>query len=149
MQRGISFFMSSLLTLRGRTNTVHPIIISVLKRLLPTTFPRAMSPLPFIADIALTANSGAEVPNATMVSPITSSETFILFAMEEAPSVRAFAPDRISASPTMNSNISAIITIAKIQIFVLSLQYAKVLLGPVKAQGGACHSGRVGKTVIY
>ena len=39
--------------------------------MLPTTLPMAMSALPFRAEDMLTVSSGAEVPKATMVSPMT------------------------------------------------------------------------------
>ena len=55
----------------GAKSAVQPTIIKVLKMLLPTTFPMAMSALPFRAEDTLTVSSGADVPKATMVSPIT------------------------------------------------------------------------------
>ena len=39
------------------------------------TLPMAMSLLPFLADTMLVANSGSEVPPATMVRPITAFDT--------------------------------------------------------------------------
>ena len=42
----------------GAKSAVQPTIISVLKILLPTTFPMAMSALPFRAEETLTVSSG-------------------------------------------------------------------------------------------
>src|SRR3989338_1565884 len=50
----------------------------------------------------LTINSGAEVPNATIVSPITSAETPRRLAREEAPSTSKPAPLMSAAKPTKN-----------------------------------------------
>lgn len=49
----------------GAKSAVQPTIIKVLKMLLPTTFPMAMSVLPFRAEDTLTVSSGADVPKAT------------------------------------------------------------------------------------
>ena len=74
MQSGISLLNVPLVTLIGTIAAVQPTIISVLKILLPTTFPIAMSALPFSAETTLTVNSGADVPKATIVNPITKLE---------------------------------------------------------------------------
>ena len=71
MHKGISFCSVFRVTAMGANSAVQPTIISVLKILLPTTLPMAMSALPFSAEDTLTVNSGAEVPKATIVSPIT------------------------------------------------------------------------------
>ena len=52
----------------------------------------AMSLLPFMAAVILTANSGALVPKATMVSPITNAGILSFFATDEAPSTKKSAP---------------------------------------------------------
>ena len=72
------------------------------------TLPNASSALPLIAAITLTTNSGADVPNATTVKPITKSEIPKRFATADAPSVKALAPIRINANPNIN-NITSII----------------------------------------
>ena len=69
-----------------------PTISSVLKTLLPTTFPTLISALPSRALKKLTTNSGMLVPIATTVRPITISLTFHLRAMLDAPSVNLSAP---------------------------------------------------------
>ena len=71
MQRGISLRNVFWEMTIGAKSAVQPTIIKVLKMLLPTTFPMAMSALPFRAEDTLTVSSGADVPKATMVSPIT------------------------------------------------------------------------------
>lgn len=98
---GISLVMMLRSTFIGMTIAVTPIMTRILNILLPTTLPIASSALPWIADMRLMTNSGAEVPNATTVSPIMRSETPQRFAIADAPSVRIFAPTRISASPNM------------------------------------------------
>ena len=50
-------------------------------------------------DNKLMTNSGADVPKATMVKPITKSEIRNFFATAAEPSVNALAPIRISANP--------------------------------------------------
>ena len=54
--------------------------------LLPITFPTARSVFPFAAEKRLTVSSGAEVPKATIVRPITISETLSFFAIDAEPS---------------------------------------------------------------
>jgi hypothetical protein len=49
---------------------VMPNTRRIFEILLPTTFPRAISGCPCIAACKLTSNSGAEVPKATIVSPM-------------------------------------------------------------------------------
>jgi len=69
----------------------------------PMTFPIARSGAPFVAAIMLTRSSGAEVPNAIIVSPITSVEILRRFAIEAAPSTRRSAPFKRITKPTMNN----------------------------------------------
>ena len=56
------------------------------------TFPKAASPLPSMAEIKLTINSGIEVPKATTVSPIAKLDILNFLAMEEEPLTRKSAP---------------------------------------------------------
>ena len=53
-----------------------------------------MSFNPLKAALMVTRNSGAEVPRATMVSPITSSDTLNFLAMAEAESTIQSAPNQ-------------------------------------------------------
>ena len=64
----------------------------MLKMLLPTMFPTETSPWPRKAESRVTANSGAEVPRATRVSPMISSETPSRRASREAESTTHWAP---------------------------------------------------------
>ena len=95
MASGISFVNVPLVIVIGATTAVTPTIIKILKMLLPTTFPIESSALPLIADTILTVNSGAEVPKATIVRPITNDDMLNLLANAAAPSVKKLAPDRI------------------------------------------------------
>ena len=66
---GNSFFTVLFFTCNVWTQAAVPNINKIFKILLPTTFPSTISPLPEINDFTLTANSGALVPNATIVNP--------------------------------------------------------------------------------
>ena len=90
----------------GATSAVQPTIIRALKVLLPTTLPMEMSALPFRADDTLTASSGAEVPKATMVRPMTMLGMLKRLATDAAPSVRPLAPSRMRMSPPMRKRMS-------------------------------------------
>ena len=95
----------------GQTIAVIPTIANELKMLLPTTLPMARSDWPLTAEIALTTNSGVEVPNATIVNPITKLEMLKRRAISDAPSVSQSAPLMISNNPTANFDIRRIILI--------------------------------------
>jgi hypothetical protein len=71
--------------------------------LLPKIFPMAMSVFPWKLAVRLTINSGAEVPNATMVSPITKDGTLNLRANELDPSTSIPAPLISRTNPTINN----------------------------------------------
>ena len=68
------------------------IAINVLKRFEPNTFPTAISLLPLIDEIALTASSGALVPNDTIVKPTITDGIPNLFEMLDAPLTKISAP---------------------------------------------------------
>ena len=104
MTSGISLLIVPCPTCMGRTRAVHPIIINTLKILLPTTLPIAISALPCSEESTLITSSGAEVPKATMVNPITRSEIRKRLATEAAPSVSPFAPIKIKANPPINKS---------------------------------------------
>lgn len=57
----------------------------------------------------LTTSSGAEVPNAITVKPITRSDMPHFFANAEAPSVNASAPTKIMISPEIRNRVDKII----------------------------------------
>ena len=71
-----------------------------LAMLLPTTLPTAIPPAPASAACTLTTSSGALVPKATTVSPITSGVRPRRSARLAAPRTSALAPPVSSAIPT-------------------------------------------------
>ena len=73
--------------------------------LLPTTFPIEISVECCTADVTETASSGALVPNATIVSPITKGEMRHFFAIPAPPSTNQSAPFTKSASPRISKKI--------------------------------------------
>ena len=101
-QMGTSTYTFRLVQKTGAMMAVNPMMAKALKILLPTTLPIAISVLPSMADIRLTTNSGALVPAATMVKPITNEEMLKRRAMLDAPSVSQSAPFTISTRPTTN-----------------------------------------------
>jgi len=74
----------------------------------PTTLPNAMSALPVQAEMALTAISGALVPNATTVSPMTTGDTPMRAASHTAPRTSNSAPKINSTSPMMKNRIVSV-----------------------------------------
>ena len=92
MTNGISTFTVAGFTLRVVMIEVIPRITSTFIILLPITFPIEIPLLPATAALRLTAASGALVPIATMVSPITSSGTPNFLATAAAPSTKKSAP---------------------------------------------------------
>jgi hypothetical protein len=88
-----------------------PSITSIFTILLPTTFPIVSSELPLIEAKTFTISSGAEVPKATIVSPITICEILNVSASEDAPSTRKSAPLINKKNPKTKSTISNVIGI--------------------------------------
>ncbi|MEY4069228.1 MAG: hypothetical protein RLZZ332_1564 [Actinomycetota bacterium] len=80
----------------------NPRMKRMLKVLLPTTLPRATSALPERAPLIDTAISGALVPNATTVRPMTIGATPNLAATDEAPRTSHSAPNTKATIPTTN-----------------------------------------------
>src|SRR3989344_1082861 len=78
-----------------------PRISRILAMLLPKILPMAISVLPWMLAKILTINSGADVPNATMVSPITKAEMPNFLAIDEAPSTKKSAPLTRKANPAI------------------------------------------------
>ena len=62
-----------------------------------------MSGYPPDAATEFTTSSGAEVPKATMVSPMAKSETLYFFARTEAPSTNQSAPLTNRSRPRINN----------------------------------------------
>lgn len=73
--------------------------------LLPIIFPMVIPSAPSRLDVIFTTNSGAEVPKATIVSPITISETLSFFASEDAPSTSKSAPFTRMTNPIIKRTI--------------------------------------------
>ncbi len=91
-KRGSSLDTVSFLTLMGRMTAAIPIRSRTLMILLPMTLPTKISVLPLINEENETASSGAPVPKATIVRPISSLLTLKLDATEDAPSTSQSAP---------------------------------------------------------
>jgi len=97
---GISFFITSLPTLKGLIKTAKPNIRRMFETLLPITLPNIMSVLPDKCELNEMASSGADVPKATIVSPITTVGIFKFFARDDAPSTKKSAHFINTANPT-------------------------------------------------
>ena len=82
-----------------------PTISNTLNILLPTTLPMAMPLLSCNAETKEMKNSGADVPKATTVRPMTIWGTFKRAAREPAPSVNLSAPHKTAAMPTTERSI--------------------------------------------
>jgi hypothetical protein len=63
-------------------------------------FSKTMSESPLNEATELTINSGADVPKATIVNPITKSEILFYFANHEAPSTTQLDPKNKLVKPT-------------------------------------------------
>lgn len=83
-EKGTSLYIVDAFACSGYTSAAIPRTSQVLAIFDPITFPSARSVCPLIAENTFTKSSGAEVPNATIVSPITSGEIHNSCAIEEA-----------------------------------------------------------------
>ena len=109
-EKGISFHAVFDWTERGVIIPANPKIINKLKLLLPKIFANTISWC-FCAEAkTFTINSGADVPKATMVSPIANWEMLNLLAMADALSTNKSAPFKTRIKPRMIS-ITIYITI--------------------------------------
>jgi hypothetical protein len=72
----------------GAIIAVTPSTIPILAILDPNAFPTAKPEFPCKEEIPDTKISGAEVPNPTIVNPITKDETPICLAIETAPETK-------------------------------------------------------------
>ncbi len=99
-QNGISRHTIDFLMVIGVIMAIMPRIRQIFAMLLPRTLPNAMPLLPFIAEIILTAISGADVPNATRVIPTMKSEMLYLFAIAQEPSIKMSEPFMRRANPS-------------------------------------------------
>jgi hypothetical protein len=89
---GISFQVVLLDIVSALTLAVSHRIRRILAILDQMIFPMTMSFASLTLPIILTTSSGADVPNATIVSPITRSDIRSFLASEDAPSTRKSAP---------------------------------------------------------
>ena len=101
--KGISFHTVPLVTVSGKIIEEIPRIKKTLAILLPKTLPTAMPVFPLMLAIMFTNNSGEEVPKATTVNPITRSDIFSVFAIDDAPSTRKSAPLIRNMNPAISS----------------------------------------------
>ncbi len=88
---GISFHTVPLDIERDLMQAVSPRIRSMFAIFDQTMFHNTSSLAPLRLPTILTTNSGAEVPNATIVNPITRSDIRSFFASDDAPSTRKSA----------------------------------------------------------
>ena len=143
--------MVALATAMGMMTEARPRIMRILRMLLPTMLPMVMSALPFSAAEMLTAASGALVPMATMVRPMTSWGIWNFRAMPAAPSTNQSAPLTRSTKPTARSKISRIMCIS-VSSFLISSKSETSLRETAKSRyfviGRICRADRV-MTALY
>ena len=106
---GNSFLTVLFLTVKEWIRAHAPNIKKVFNIFEPITLPNIISPLLLINDWILTANSGALVPNATIVNPISIGLNLKFLAKDEAPSTKISAPYIRIINPTININKLTII----------------------------------------
>ena len=85
----------------GVMEALHPKTKKILKRLLPITFPMAISGFFFKAATIDVANSGSDVPPATKVKPMIDSLIPKLRAMLVVPSINHSPPKIRATNPPM------------------------------------------------
>ena len=97
-----SLFTNDFFIVNAIIIVVTPSTINVLNKFDPITLPTAISLLPFIDDITLTASSGALVPNDTIVNPTITDGIPIFFEIADAPDTKISAPFISKINPTTN-----------------------------------------------
>lgn len=107
--KGNSFLTVSSFTFIGLITAAIPKIKSIFKILLPITLPRTISVFPLASALIDTANSGALVPKATIVSPISIFGTLKFWAIDDEPSTNISEPLIKNIKPITNKIISKII----------------------------------------
>ena len=85
---------------KGRMAADTPRMSRMLAILLPTTLPKATSPLPLRAEEMPTNSSGADVPMPTMVRPMMKFEILARWAIATDESTKKSADSSNSPSPT-------------------------------------------------
>ena len=96
---GTSSLMLSKCNGRGRIRALNPSMNRMLKILVPAMLPMASVPLPSVAAVIPTANSGMLVPTETIVSPIIIGFILSSVAICEAPRSNNSAPTMMMTSP--------------------------------------------------
>jgi hypothetical protein len=91
-------------TSTGTKNATDPKMIARFAEFDPMTPPKNIACLPRLTAVMEVANSGTLVPNATIVSPTTLSETPSAIAIAEAPSTKKFEP---TSNPTNPPTVNA------------------------------------------
>lgn len=102
---GSSFFKTPDFTGRGAIKAVMPRTIAMLAILEPSALPMARSPAPDVDAINDTSISGAEVPNDTMVKPISMGDIPKFLAVAAAPKTNLSALQTKSMSPAISAKI--------------------------------------------
>lgn len=102
---GSSFDTVSFLMRIGRISAAMPIRSRILTILLPMTLPRSMSVVPLTRDEIETASSGAPVPKATIVRPMSILLTLKWEATEEEASISQSAPLMRIIKPARSNEI--------------------------------------------
>jgi len=90
-ENGTSLYIVELFAWSGYTTAAAPRTSHVFAIFDPITFQRASSVCHFNAENTFTKSSGADVPKATIVRPITRGDIQSLLAIEDAPETRISA----------------------------------------------------------
>jgi len=90
-EKGTSLYIVELFACRGYTSAAAPKTSHVFAIFDPITFHKASSVCHLKAERIFTKSSGADVPKATIVSPMTRADIHNLLAIEEAPSTSTSA----------------------------------------------------------
>ena len=104
--KGISFQTVDVLILGVPTRAAAPNTKRRFAMFEPITFPKAVPVFPPKTAIKLTMSSGADVPKATIVSPIIKDDTPYFLAKAEEPSTNQSAPLIKIAMPKIRKIIS-------------------------------------------
>lgn len=102
----------------GLMSPVTPKMARMLKTLDPKTLPMAIPLFPFRADTTLVASSGSDVPPATIVSPMTASDTPSCAATCVAPSTKRLLPPIRHAKPMMIHTADMVADIGFFSVFM-------------------------------
>ena len=107
--RGISMRKVDFWQATGNIVAEIPNMMSVLMILLPRILVRAISEEPSAAATIFTTSSGADVPNATIVRPMTRSEILSRLAKPDAPFMSQSAENVSRVKPKIKSKYSILV----------------------------------------